>query len=511
MDYANLPPTGPAPAPAFTDSAGARAWLSSQPRADPPRLLAALAEQLVALDAAGLPAEQLIPLLSLLYPAAVPVLQAADGRLLRKAVPLPAADQALFDAASRVRLGLALAKLRLAAGLAPDAAAPHLLQAAALLRQAQFACFQAAQIVPARLDSLLLYILRQAADGQLLTLDQRDPAASDAAGGEASIAGELLWAMLMRVQDPYRWSAAQLNVANRIVRRWRGLVAFAALPDADPRAAQVSLARLYPAFLLDGLPSWIGVRPILRKLRQRREALAAGESPEALKLGTELSATACGRLLDDMTDALRQLAARPVRESGECDLVFGGEPAYLYFTHRALNRKSDVRTEAIAKKRMEIFGFDYLSQLPGEKPKLVIPSERWQKVDGRVERPLSAGARRQAPALVAGLDGAGQSRLGCLQGLYADSEKLYARVAWYPAEVEAGYIERRPQRGMPLQRFPVFLLHGSDGALELLAPPAAGTANGDKVVFGDPGPAPVVLGEVRERGTDFVRYTCRFA
>lgn len=503
MELDILPPSTAGTPPAFVDLAAARAWLGTQPQADPPRLLAAIAAQIAALDAAAWPAAQSRPLLDLLQSAARPVLEAADKRLQRKAVPLPAADQLLFDAALDVRLGLALALLRLSAD---PASAALLLQVATLLRQAQFACFQAAQAVPERLDRLLIATFARAARAQLLPPPRRDKPEDDDA--DAGPAGELLRAVLLRVQDPYRWSGQQLLVAERIVRRWRGLVAFAALPDADPRAAQVSLARLYPAFLLDGLPVWIDVRPLLRKLRQRLEGLAAGQTPQALKLGEELSPTACRRLLEDMSQALRQLAARPVSGRGECELVFGPEAAYAWFTQRELNRgRGGLPSGAVAHRRMEIFGFDQLSQLPGEKARFVVPSERWNRLDGRLLRPLAAGERRQSPTLVAGLDEAGQPRLGVLQGLQADAKQLQARVLWLDGDLHANHFVIPARPGEAARRLPVFLLQTGEAAMELIAP-AGGASTGMRLVFAEEGLAPVVLGEVRERGVDFVRFAC---
>ncbi len=507
MNVAELPPLGTAPALAFADKAGARAWLADQPQADPVPMLHALDGQLRALAAADLPAEQALPLVSVLRLAAVPILLEVDQRFIRKALPLPPADQEIFSASQSVWQALAQADLRRAACLEGVAAAPGVLRAAMAVRHALYACFLAAQAIPPSLEHLLLATLQCAHDARVLDHVLRDPDFADL--GDQTIAGELIWAVLLRVLDPYHWSAPQLSVANRAIRRWRTLLRFQALPADDPKAVQISLARLFPDREIASLPGWIDVRPLLRKIRQRQEALTAGESPEALKLGNELSAAACQRLLSDMALGLRQMPLRRSLENRRAAFCFGGEHAYAFFLNRYLNKTAaEVKAAAVAHQRMEIFGFDEMSRLPGQQLQVEIPSETWEIVDGVARRPLNAGARRLSPALLAGRDGEGQKRLGVLHALVADDVQLVGRVVWFAGTVAASYIEGIVKHGMPIPKYPVFLIRNDQDQM-LIAPPNAGLAPGAKVKFADGELAPVILQEVRERGADFVGFACQ--
>ena len=500
------PFAGPAPALAFSDKATAKAWLAAQPQTDPVPMLGAVLGQLRAITVADLAVDQAFILVSVLRKAAVPLLLGVESRFQRKALPLPPADQALYDVSQGVWQALVLADLGLQAKAPPELAAQALLRSALALRHAYFACFQGAQAIPAALDSLWLAIFRQGLKADVLTAQQSDPDFADLA--PYTIGGELLWALLLRIQDVYHWSAVQLTVANRIVRRWHTLLSFQKLPVDDPKAAQIALSRVFPGQHFEGVPQWVDLRPILRKIRQRQEALAAGQSPVELKLGNELSATACQRLLTELAQGLRQQQVASAG-AGECELMFGGEHAYAFFLQQILNKTAAHRRASIvAHQRMEIFGFDELSRLPGQAPKLLIPSETWQVVEGVAQRPVEAGGRHVSPALIAGLDANGVKRLGALQALRASPSHLFGRIVWFAGTVCASHIEGIVKHGMPIPKYPVFLLE-REMALQLVAPANAGLQRGDKVKFAEGDLAPVELLDVSTRGADFVIFSCR--
>jgi hypothetical protein len=104
------------------------------------------------------------------------------------------------------------------------------------------------------------------------------------------------------------------------------------MPDDDPKAHSVDLAPLFGAPLPAGIPRWLEVRKVERKIDQRIEALLAGESPESLKLGRELSGAACVRLLRQLEDSLQPQQTSASTEIGEIELAFGPEHAFNVLT-----------------------------------------------------------------------------------------------------------------------------------------------------------------------------------
>lgn len=491
MDWLDLPAPDRRNAPVFTDAAGARAWISGQPQARPLAMLGALDTQVRAIDGADLSPGVAGELLGVLRAAAVPLLATNEASYLRKALPLLADDQQAFAAARRLWRDLGVAQLRLAAGLPGADAAPLLHQAAGSLRQAQYCHFLAAQACPPELDRLLLGILKQARRQDVLGMTLTDP--DFAALGPGHVGGLLAWAFLLRRIDPYRLSAAQLRVANRAFRRWRELCEFRTLPAGGGDCFALGP----PA----AAPDTLEFSRLRRKIRQRLVALTAGETPESLKLGRELSAAACIRLLHDLDQSLCRLPGPPPAVDGDLELIFGGDDAYALFAGRELNPPPrEIQPSALSYQRMAIFGFDRPSELPNAQRRPEPSTERWRHQAGEIVRPPS-GPRHLAPCLVAATP-AGRPRLGVMQSLYSDDEgNLHGALRWYPGPIRAAAF-RPPSGGT--SRAPAFLI--DDGKQRsLLVPAGAGTRLDTTLNLDDDLP-PQRLGEVLERGADFVRY-----
>ena len=491
---------------ACRDLSTARHWLSQQPAAQPLPMLAALQLQVAAIDAAGLPPGSALELLDLLRSAALPALNTLEARFLRKALPLPEEDQRCFDASQQFHQQLGVAYLRLAPNLPAIERGLPLQRAAIAFRMAQYAHFQASSETPSQLDEWLLACLAEGQEADCLQQPLSDP--DFPAFAEASLAGQLAWAFLLRAIDPYRLSAAELLVTQRAFGRWRELAGFQAALDADPKAVQLDLLMLCAMPLPEPAPRWLNVRPVARKLRQRIEALKAGESPESLKLGRELSAAACLRLFKELDGRLRQRPRPAVGEAGEIQLSFGGENAYALFNGEWLNPKvaADTRSTAIAHQRMAIFGFDRQSQLPNTVKKMTIPAELWLQDNGLATRsPEQEGARRQSPCLIAAKR-QGKPQLGALIGLKTlRSGALRASLKWYAASVEAGSLKNP---GPNAAKVPVFLLMASDGGSLIVPASTPVRLNALLELSGLP-VSLVMPGEVLERGVDFVRYAVK--
>jgi len=494
---------------AFHDLPSAKAWLATQPQAQPTLILNAIGEQINAIEASTLPPPLAVELLNLLRSAAVPGQDAIEARFVRKALPMAAEDERAFELAQKLWLNFGIAYLRLAPHFPPADKCLPLQRAACAFRMAQYCHFQAARECPQLIDRLLFSVLSQAESSGILRQALPDPDFRHL--GDSNIGGHLAWAFMLRLIDPYRLSAAQLVVANRAISRWRELTTFQAMPDDDPRAHSVNLAPLFGGPLPDGIPRWLEVRKVERKIEQRIAALQAGESPESLKLGRELSNAACVRLLRDIEASLESCVKTPSTEIGEIELAFGGADAFSILTGESLNPNSALESggATLAHQRVAMFGFDRASTLPTSVKKLNVPSEKWNLVDGKAVRALDIeGERRLAPCLVASIR-SGAPRLGVLYSLKAlSSGALSAELKWYPEPVEAGRLVRSAPQERNQALMPGFLMHDA-GQYSLLVPANAAVRLNIGLSFQSVAGTPLshlLPTEVLERGVDFVRY-----
>lgn len=508
MHWLTLPSPKAAQPPAFLDLAGAKSWLATQPQAQPLLMQRALSTQIDAIDAGQLAPAQAVELLDFLHHSVVPTQASLEVRYARKALPMPADEERIFGAAQELWSQLGIAYLRRAPHLAPAEKCPLLLRAANAFRMAEYCHFLAGRECPPLLDQLLFAVLIHGESSGILRQAVADPDLPHL--GEANIAGLLAWAFLLRLLDPYRLTSAQLTVANRALSRWRELCSFHAAADPSPKVQGIALAAQFDVKLPEGTPVWLNIRSVSRKIQARLDALRRGETPEALKLGRELSASACIRLLLDIEQRLQLQPATASMESGELLLVFGAEHAFSVFTDEYLNPSSgmDVTSGSLSNQRMAVFGFDQVSRLPTAVRKLDIPGETWTLAAGRASRASWAGARRLAPCLVANTL-AGQPRLGVLRALLCDGEAtLKGRIDWYGGTVEAYRLQQQGLREQKLPRVAVFLLREAT-QMSLILPSNAPIRPGIGLALEGHLIQHLVPTEVIERGIDFVRYACR--
>lgn len=494
---------------AFHDLPSAKTWLAAQPRAQPTHILNAIGEQINAIEASTLAPGLAVELLNLLRSAAVPGQDSIEARFIRKALPMAAEDERAFELAQKLWLSLGVAYLRQAPHFPPDGKCLPLLRAACAFRMAQYCYFQAARQCPQLIDHLLFAVLSQAESSGVLRQALPDPDFRHL--GESNIGGHLAWAFMLRLSNPYRLSAAQLVVANRAISRWRELTVFQLTPDDDPKAHSVDLAPIFGGPLPDGVPRWMEVRKVERKIEQRIVALQAGETPESLKLGRELSGSACIRLLRDIESSLESTIKTPSTEIGEIELAFGAENAFSILSGESLNPGASLETggATLAHQRVAMFGFDRASTLPTTVKKLNVPSEKWSLVDGKVIRAQDVdGGRRLAPCLVAAV----RAETPCLGVLYAlqtlASGALSAELTWFPEPVEAGRLVRSRAQERTQALTPAFLMHDGE-QYSLLVPANAAVRLNIGLSFQSTTGTPLshlLPTEVLERGIDFVRY-----
>lgn len=494
---------------AFQDIPTAKSWLARQALAQPLQTLAAICLQVEAVDGGNLPAPLAIELLDLLRAAAVPLQENIEPRYTRKPLPLSDEERRIFELAVRVWLRLGIAYARQLDALPAEAHSLPFNRAASALRLVIYSYFLAAYECPLALDRLLFGLLAAAKDAGLLGQSLADPVFPHL--GESTVGGHLAWAFLLRLIDPYRLTTAQLSVANRAISRWRELVSFHSEAERDPRAHVIDLAPLCGGQLAEGTPRWLGVRSLVHKIDQRLAALKAGQSPESLKLGRELSAAACSRLLEELRFSLDAHEREPAGENGEITLTFGGEPAYALLHGEYLNRQDslDSKSAPLAHQRMALFGFDRVESLATAVKRIDVPGETWTIIDGMLIR--AAGqltGRHQSPCLVAARL-AGKARLGVLFGLQVTAgDVLTGGLHWFPESVEAGWLKRTDPLDSGAPRTPVFLVR-EDDEMSLIMPANVGARLGVGIVIEGTSVTHLQPWEVLERGVDFVRYACR--
>lgn len=498
---AGLPP---AAAPFARPELAAAHW---QERGNDPAQLQSLVAQCDALLAANSPPQQLQTWIETLWPAAMVIAEAAAARYVRK--PLPLADQELqlFRLSRRLWLGLALLCRQLAES-APEQAPLALQRAGNALRLAVYAHVQAGHALPAVLDQQLFALLAAAHARGGVSLAMPDPLLP--ALGAASVGGYLAWAFLWRLVEPQRFSILQLNLLERVFARWRELAKWQDGRSDDPKARVLDLSRFSgrPEELA-GVPGWLDVRSIVRKLRQRSDSLRAGETPEALKLGRELSAAACLRLLREVELALAGIRPAGSGLEGEVALVFGAENIYALLTEQYLNpRKVSLDASRLAHQRLGMFGFDRVSQLSHTVSRIEVPGELWQAHDPYLLRPSGQTPVRHVAATLVACRVAGQLRLGSLQGLeMCDDGSLQAGLHWFSGEPQAGVLARPPQ-DVRAPRQAAFLLSNAE-TRQLILPATYSLRPGQPVMFEGTPSRSFLPSETLERGHDFVRYGLR--
>jgi hypothetical protein len=295
----------------FSDVNGALRWLASQPQANAAAMLDALVGQIEAFDARDLAPGERYAVLEALRATVVAVAVENRKRYEFRALPLLPDEYATFTAVARLWRACARAYQHClqadVTGVTPAAAraaqcAQSAQRALACLRMEQFSAYVAGcELAPdfwSRLHAAWVCAERLGCARQMVV----DPALKETL--ESTPSGHYAMAVLLHLARPYALSRAELTAACRWFVRWRELCRVGEAPSTDASAFALGEdAPWVEAVSRAGAPSsappmrWFSARGVLRKLRERAELLAAGQSPESLKLGSGMSARACMSLL----------------------------------------------------------------------------------------------------------------------------------------------------------------------------------------------------------------------
>lgn len=292
---------------AFADAAGAASWLAGQPQTNAPAMLGALLEQVEAFNTLTVAAGERFAALDVLRPVVFSVARENGRRYAYRALPLLAAEQSAFAAVARLWRACAVGyRLCLQAAGEHDAA---LATRAAEVAQRALSCLRLEQTAFYAAGSELAGDFWPAlhalwADAERLGCT-RQVVADRVLGetAESTPSGQYSMALLLHLARPYALSRAEFAAASRWFVRWRELARVQQAPagdDAISSSVALDLASTRPVFdaaASTAVARWFSLRDIQRKMRQRLELLAGGQSPEALKLGSGLSAGECAALL----------------------------------------------------------------------------------------------------------------------------------------------------------------------------------------------------------------------
>jgi hypothetical protein len=128
---------------------------------------------------------------------------------------------------------------------------------------------------------------------------------------DSSVRGQYAMALMLYLAQPFHLSSTQLTAVVRWLARWREQARVSEQEDTGSKYLPVllDLDADWPIHEGSGnarLPRWLSLDNVQRKIRKRRSALIAGESPESLRLGNEFSTEVCAALLKTLSNRLKQ-------------------------------------------------------------------------------------------------------------------------------------------------------------------------------------------------------------
>lgn len=320
MTWFSLPAVRSEPPPLFADAEGCKQWLAKQPLANVPLMQAELAASLDSLNTWQVSAHERLKILEALRQAVCTVDAGSARSYAYRPLPLAAVEQKALDAACRLWRLLATGYLHgLRACLDGDpAVAGHGATIAHRvllnLRREQLCRYRAGAALPGGWWRLLHATLAASEQLGVTTRPVSDRLADETS--ESTPAAQYAMAVLLHLARPYELSASQCAAAQRWLARWRELATLhdSAAALAGARSVSIDLASDLPlrqGAVAPGRERWLALDGVLGKIKGRLKALRDGRSPEALRLGSGLSAEACSGLLQFLHGALQAPPAAP--------------------------------------------------------------------------------------------------------------------------------------------------------------------------------------------------------
>jgi hypothetical protein len=298
---------------------------------------------------------------------------------------------------------------------------------------------------------------------------------------ESTISGQYCMILLLHLAHPFSLSRAQFAAATRWLARWREQATVLTKPDTSPKSCCIALdlsqdRPIHDNLRVAGFARWLSVNDVLRKMSKRLAMLAAGESPESLRLGTALSTEACVALLNNLSDRLKypqQVTPNISAGTAATNAVVG-----LENIHRLLGGKGpkkhaslDPFSSTLSQDQMAIFGHVvHKAEIVSE-----IKTETWQVVrreqkEMHLLRPAANVDERIAIKSLLAIKIPQQEHysLAAVNSLYSLSDhqkkNLYITAILFPGEAAPLIAEMREKANGKISRHPAFLFPAENSA-----------------------------------------------
>jgi len=523
-------------APEFTDADGARAWLEMLPLANAAAAQRSLLAALAAFDRADVPPAERFAVLEALREAVHYVQIEQAKRFAHRALPMTAAELAVFDATvalwELMRTGYRRCIAAAAGGEAPRA------DRAALLCQRLLACaglrmfhhHRAYRQIPRR-DWRALH------EGYAIAerLGVAETPVKDWLNRDVhDTSPRIAWmrAVLMALANPNELAPRQLTFTAYLLERWAGKVGVSAVPGADEGGAPlaVDLAADAPAQrrpLAGASVRYLDLTRLARSLRSVIGLMRRGESPAKLGLGEDCVQPACERLLAFLYGQWcrgrepRTLERRPAATFAQVSNDL--EAIWHYMSGRVFRQPTEGR-ELTPLERAELATFGRLSTREEDdySDARGFLLEHWQIIDESatglgLRRPAEAPGRRHAHGELVAVRPADAKAfmLGQLRWLMQDEAGgLEAGVRLIPGSVGTCAVRPTGLNAGGARFVPALTLGPLPEAATaptLILP--AGLYRPKRVIEfrGESGTRRLMLLELVERGSDYERVTFRSA
>ena len=507
---------------AFSDAAGATAWLTQQPQANVAAMQAELTRQIQALNTCRMAPLERFKTLEALRKTLFTVDGECHKRFENRPIPLWSSEQVALDTSRCLWRACALAYLHcLRACLDGDQSLTEIKakiahRAMVCLRMEQQTCYLGSLDVDSEFWRNVHAIL--ASTEQLGV--SRQPVTDRLLGetAESTVNGQYVMALLLHLARPFELSRTQLAAATRWFARWREQAEILSIPDDNPKSTSITLdlslgSPTFDANGTPGIPRWLSTGSILRKMRKRLELLEAGESPESLKLGSGISSESSITLLKTLTDNLKHplpLLASPLPGSQTAKVGAGME-----IIHRQLGGKSlKAPEEPTSMNRQTQDQIAIFGRIPHEvEEKNAVKPEDWQITESsaseiRLSRPAGAGKARLNNRCLLSIQAPDHSRpfLAVLSSLCTHGDgTLHATARILPGDPTPLVAEVRERPMGKMTRQPAFLLpaNGVLGTPKSIFLPAGISTRALSINLLQDRSVTLRLGSLLERGSDY--------
>jgi len=546
MTWFSLPITQPDRKAAFADAAGAATWLSGQPQTNAPAMQAELARQIQSLNAYRMAPSERFATLEALRKTIFAVDGECRRRFENRALPLAPAEQGALDTSRRLWRACAVGYLHcLRACLDHETGVAELAariahRALVSLRMEQTSCYLGGREVDAEIWRNLHAILASAEQLGVA----RDPVADRLLEetSESTINGQYAMSLLLHLSRPFELNRVQFSAVTRWLARWREQAAILSEAEegAKSRSIRLDLAQDRPTHETggtSGIPRWLSLSGVLRKIRKRLEALEAGESPESLKLGSGISSEASTALLKTLADNLKRPQASeagPLPGGATASVVVGLDAIYRQLGGKSLKAPAEP-TSVNRRAQDQIALFGHMVDNTAEQ-NAAPPQEAWLLMPAlasvvlapapdsvvtaedspgalRLSRPAGGGEARLSnkSLLAVRLPEARSFALAAVSSLYARGDgSLHAVVQLFPGDPQplVAQVRERPMGKVshqPALMLPAAAAVGSPLSVVL---PAGLPARALSVSLLQEQPLALRLAACLERGGDYERWSC---